>query len=385
MTQFRHVTEASGLATLCAELADCAWLALDTEFIRERTYWPRLCLVQIATPTVTACIDPLQIQNLDPLLNVLYAPKRTKVLHAAHQDIEILTRLRGTPPPHLFDTQIAASFLGYGDQIGYASLVEKVLGVRLDKSATRTDWSLRPLSPQQLTYAANDVFYLQQIYMAMRDALDAKGRFDWLAEDMNALSNAESYAVHPDQAWTRIRGNTHLKPVQLAVLRTLAAWREREAASQDRPRKRILGDHQLVDLARLSPRTAADLERIRGLGSDLRRRWGEQWVSLVAKTLETPPETWPRLRTRSTPSPETEAAIDLMMTLIRHLATLNDLSPTLIANRAQLHELLLGSEEVPVARGWRNELAGRHLARLLEGRIGIGLSNRSLTIHELTR
>ena len=230
-----YVDTPQALTQLCKQLQHSPWFALDTEFIREKTFYPRLCLLQVANTQHLACIDVLALNDLSPLLDILYDPASTKVLHSAHQDLEIFYHLRGALPTPIFDTQLAATLLGLGEQIGYAALVKTLLKIDLDKSQTRTDWSCRPLDPAQLSYAADDVRYLGQIYQQQRQELEQRQRLDWLTEDFTALCDPARYRVDVDQAWQRIKGQQRLRGVQLAVLRTLAAWREQRASSLDRP------------------------------------------------------------------------------------------------------------------------------------------------------
>ncbi len=377
-----YITTSAQLLDLCAALRDQPWVALDTEFLREKTYWPRLCLIQLATPDIVACIDTLALVDLSPLLEVIYEPQRTVILHAASQDIEILNRLYGTPPPSLFDTQIAAAFLGYGDQIGYASLIQTLLGVQLDKSATRTNWEARPLSQAQLSYAANDVRYLGEAYPRMLAELTRKGRLHWVQEEFARLSDPQTYGIDPEHMWTRIKGHARLQPRQLAALRALAAWREREAIDQDRPRRHILGDTPLLALAQGLPKTRQELKRLRGLAAGQTDRWGALWLEQIKQALELPPEAWPTARIRPATTPETEAATELMMALVHHSARYHSISPSVITTRAMLQGLLSGQTDSPLLQGWRAEIVGDRLSKLVHGQLSIGLDEGRLRVYE---
>src|SRR3546814_113419 len=240
MTTLIQTPEA--LAAHAARWAQCAWLTIDTEFVRVDTYYPKLCLVQIGDPERAVCIDTLAFDDLTPLLDVLYAPTSINVFHAASQDLEILVRLRGNCPQPLFDTQIAATLLGIGDQIGYAGLIDKRLGITLDKSLSRTDWARRPLKDAELAYAAADVSHLATIYGALQDELAAAGRLGWLAEDCARLADASHYVTRPEDAWQRLRGLARMDARAQTVAAALAAWRETEAQNRDRPRKWIIDD-----------------------------------------------------------------------------------------------------------------------------------------------
>ncbi|MFZ1862467.1 MAG: ribonuclease D, partial [Candidatus Competibacter sp.] len=235
-----YIADHAALVAFCARLDRCSWLALDTEFVREQTFYPQLCLIQIAIPGQVACIDPLALPSLEPLLERLYDPSITKVLHAAYQDLEIFFYLGGTVPAPVFDTQLAALVLGVGDQLGYAALVKQMLGVELAKAHTRADWRQRPLPPEWLAYAADDVRYLEALYTRQLARLRERGWSEALAEDFQALTDPERYRPQPQEAWRRIREQHRLRGLPLAVLRSLTAWREEQAIQQDRPRRWIL-------------------------------------------------------------------------------------------------------------------------------------------------
>ena len=252
MTDSGHIPfidDQRGLATVCATLSQAPWFAIDTEFLREKTYYPKLCLVQVATPDMVACIDPLVLDDITPLLDVIFDQQITKVMHAARQDMEIFYHLRGTVPAPVFDTQIAALLLGLPDQVGYGGLVQELLGVKLHKLHSRTDWSQRPLDGEQLHYAADDVIYLAQAYQLMQEKLWESDRLDWLAGDFQALSDPALYAAHPETAWLRVKGANKLSGAALAALQALAAWREDKAQTLDRPRDWVLRDDVLLDLS----------------------------------------------------------------------------------------------------------------------------------------
>ncbi len=368
------------LLSLCARLKEHAWIALDTEFMRERTYYPRLCLLQVATPEIVACVDPLALKSLAPLLDVIYDPHVTKVLHAAYQDLEIFYLLRGEPPRPVFDTQVAASLLGFGEQVGYANLVRQVLGVELTKAHSRSDWCLRPLDAGQIRYAADDVRYLHALYSRLNALLTSRNRADWLADDLERLCRAESYRVDPRSAWRRIGGLHRLAPRQLNILRALAAWREREAASRDLPRKWVLADPLLVDLARLAPRDQAALSRMRGLQRNQTEQYGSTIIATIDAALQEPESDWPQPPPQRRLSPEQEATVDMLMALVRNQAALHEVSPAAIATRGALERLVLGDTDVPILHSWRARLAGRTLQQMLAGELCIGVQQGKLRV-----
>ncbi|MFW2134544.1 ribonuclease D, partial [Ectothiorhodospira haloalkaliphila] len=249
------IDQPEALKAFCERLKGVDWFALDTEFIREKTYYPQLCLIQVATPEEVACIDPLNLEDLSPLTHLLFDPNITKVLHAASQDLEIFFHQQGRVPGPIFDTQVAASLLGHGDQVGYGKLIQLVLGVELEKGQSRTDWAQRPLETIQLRYAADDVHYLARAYPLMRQALEDNGRLAWLEDDFQRMQDPRTYQPDPETIWRRLKGINTLRGEQaLAVARNLARWREQEAMRLDRPRRWLLQDEVILDLARRKPR-----------------------------------------------------------------------------------------------------------------------------------
>lgn len=278
------IDSAAALAVLCGKLRGCTWLAVDTEFERVNTYYPELCLVQVAGDGLVAVIDTLGIADPEPLYAVLYDPAITKVFHAARQDLELFYHLKGRVPGPLFDTQIAAALLGYDQQIGYANLVREVLDVELPKTQTRTDWKRRPLSPRQIEYAADDVIYLSRLYEVLRERLDGSGQMPQLEEQCRALDRPELYEPDPGEMWRkiRIREVQGFNEASMAVFRQLAAWRERTARKENRPRKWIIKDHALVAIARELPGDRATLSRTNGIGDKVMGRYGDELLGIVA-------------------------------------------------------------------------------------------------------
>lgn len=312
-----YIDSDAALTQFCSEIQHSKWLAIDTEFLREKTYYPQLCLIQIANDDIIACVDPIAIKDLTPLLDLLYQSDITLVFHAARQDLELLYLLKNSLPPNLFDTQLAATILGDGDQIGYGNLVKQRLNVSLDKAHSRADWTQRPLSPEQLEYAADDVRYLRELYHQMSADLEKQQRTEWLKEDFAALSNADNYVADPETIWRKIRGAGKLKGVQLAVLQQLAAWREQRAMDRDRPRRWILKDEVMLDLARFAPEKPEKLSQIRGLEARDIERSGRAIIDVISKAKQTPPEQWPILLKPEPLSNQQEALIDALMALLR--------------------------------------------------------------------
>jgi ribonuclease D len=355
-----------GLAELCEKLRGQPVLALDTEFLREKTYYAQLCLLQVAAEGVIACVDPLAV-DLDPLLDIIYDPNVVKVMHSARQDMEIFFDLRGDVPRPLFDSQIAATLMGFGEQVGYANLVQQMLEVTLDKIATRTDWSQRPLDAEQISYAADDVRYLFTLYHQQVELLNSKGRLAWLQDDFDAMSDRTTYAPHPENLWKRVKGSQKLTSPQLAVLRGLAIWREERAQASNRPRRWILKDEVMVDLARRSPVDLEGLAKIRGIEERLLSKHGEALLKVIADAKATDPDTWPTRSKSQRLTAEQDAVVDLLLAVLRLRGNEHDVSPSLLASRKQLEALVLGDEESPVLHGWRAGLAGRDLQAVLSG------------------
>lgn len=375
---YRYVDTAEALEQLCAQLADAEWVAVDTEFVRERTYYPRLCLIQLSTPELNACVDALRLKRLDPVLDILFDPAVIKVMHACRQDMEVFFHLCERLPAPVFDTQVAAPVLGLPHQVGYAALVAELLGVQLDKAHTRTDWCQRPLSEGQLTYAIEDVLYLGPLYLRLRDELQRLERLEWLKEDFAALTDSSLYRNPPGDAWKRIRGAARLKGPQRAVLKALAAWRERTARRADLPRSWLLRDDALLDIARARPRELAQLDRLRSLKKATLEHYGEELLDLVRESAhETPPRLDARARSLSL---EQEALLDVMMSLVHVKGAEYGIDPAVIASRNDLVKVLDADRNAAVMHGWRHKVVGRDLIALLDGHLSLHADNGVLRL-----
>ena len=359
------------LATLCQQFTNKDWLAVDTEFLREKTYYPQLCLIQIASDDVIACVDPLAISDLTPLLDILYNPDVTVVFHAARQDLELLYMIRGELPPSLFDTQLAATVLGYGDQIGYANLVKQCVDVELDKAHSRTDWTKRPLDPAQIDYAADDVRYLRDVYHILKDQLNDKNRQHWLDDDFATLSSSETYKSNPENIWRKVKGAGRLKGVQLAVLKQLAAWRENRAVKSNRPRRWILKDEIMIDLAKLSPETLDKLKLIRGLENNTIERHGKTLLDEIQQAKASPKESWPVLKKLQPLTNQQDALMDALMSLLRKYCDQQSIAPAAVASRKDIESMVRGETDIPLLQGWRNEIVGHYLEKFLKGQLSI--------------
>lgn len=366
----RHIATAEALEELCAELAGSPWLAVDTEFFREKTYYAQLCLLQVANPTTLACIDPLAIDSLQPLLSILQDAACVKILHAARQDMEIFYQLFGALPAPVFDTQVAAPLLGHPTQASFTTLVTDLLGAELPKDCSRTDWRKRPLTSAQLRYAAADVYYLGLMYERLRGGLAARGRLAWIADDMHALSEPNLYRNEPEFAWQRIRAWQRLRPAQLAGLQALAAWREATAQSLNTPRGWLVRDETLVDLARARPTDTAALARVRGLPSHVIDEYGDQLLTCLRKAAKASPPLTPRISRAQTATPTEGALVDALMAFVRLRGMDLDINPAVIASRSDVLGLIRHAEG-PLLQGWKRTVIGDDLLRLLGGELSL--------------
>jgi ribonuclease D len=355
------ITSPGDLDELGAELAAAPAIGLDTEFMRERTYRAELCLLQTATPSRATCVDPLALEALAPLATALGTSGPVKILHAARQDLEVLWPTVGRVGP-VFDTQVAAALAGFPAQVGYAELVRKLLDHELAKAHTRTDWSRRPLSREQLEYALDDVRFLAPLRDTLLERLDKLGRTAWLAEDLRELASPESFIVDPDCAWQRLKGVQALDAGRQRLAKSLAAWRERRAIDHNRPRGWILDDTALKEIVASVPRDADALAAIAEVPEGVAQRSGAELLQLVREAeIPEPPPPLPR---RERPDPAFTNAVKRLVELTRQAAGETGISAEIIAPRRELERLAAGDETVAVLQGWRRELVGD---RLLEG------------------
>lgn len=358
MASFRYIDQAQELAELLRELDTEPELAIDTEFMRERTYFPKLCLVQLATPRTVACLDPLALADLEPLATLLANPASLKVAHAARQDVEALLTRSRQPPVNLFDTQVAAALLGMQPQIGYGDLVQKMLGTALDKAHARTDWTARPLSREQLEYAADDVHHLLPLRDVLLRELGKLGRLEWFKAEMQRFGAVFATRAQPDEAWQRLKGLEGLDARRLAVIKALARWRELRAIERDRPRGWILADDALYDLARALPRNRADLERVRSLPKGVIEHSADELLAAIAATSHID-GTGPRRASR--PDPAEQARLKALAATVRQIAERLQLTPEVLATRRELQQLLNGETDVAPLKSWRREVVGEAL------------------------
>jgi ribonuclease D len=381
----RIVTDTGELKKLSAELEQGPYVAIDTEFMRDQTYWPKLCLIQAAGPGVEAIIDPLaEGIDLAPFHRLLASKSVVKVFHAARQDVEIFHHQGGVIPDPLFDTQIAAMVCGFGDSASYETLVRRLAKADIDKSARFTDWSRRPLSKRQLEYALADVTYLRLVYELLSKELEKTGRAKWVEEEEATLTDPVTYRLDPAEAWRRLKPRTGNKRF-LQVLAGVAAWREREAQTRDVPRNRVLKDEALLEIASHPPPDAEHLGQIRALPNGYANsRAGKALMTALRDSLNNPPPELmlpPERRARH-PEPS-QAALDLLKTLLRLRATQYRVAPRLVAGADDLERLAAGENEgVAALHGWRAEVFGNDAVALREGRLAIALENGEAVVIE---
>ncbi len=370
------ITTTSELAAACRRMASHPFVTIDTEFLRETTYYPLLCVAQMASPDEAAVIDALAPGiDLAPFLALMADDKVMKVFHAARQDIEIVWHRAKLIPHPIFDTQVAAMVLGYGDSISYDQLVQRITGDTLDKSHRFTDWTRRPLSDAQLSYAISDVTHLRDVYLALIDDLKRRGRADWVEDEMHVLTSPETYRMEPENAWQRLKTRLR-KPKELAVLIEVAAWREREAQSRDVPRSRVLKDDAIADIAVQAPTTIEKLKSLRSLPKGFERsRWGEAIVAAVGRGLARDVKTLPR-PARLPPAANGTAVVELLKVLLRMISERHHVAAKVIATVDDLDRIAADdAAEVPALGGWRRELFGEKALALKHGKLALAIEN----------
>jgi ribonuclease D len=364
-------------------MAGHPFVTVDTEFLRESTYYPLLCVAQMASPDEAVVVDALAPGiDLAPFYALMADENIMKVFHAARQDIEIVWHAAELIPHPIFDTQVAAMVLGYGDSISYDQLVQRITGDTLDKSHRFTDWTRRPLTDAQLTYAASDVTHLRQVYLALVEDLERRGRADWVAEEMSVLTSPDTYRMEPDNAWLRLKTRVR-KPRELAVLIEVAAWREREAQQRDVPRARVLKDEAITDIAVQAPATLEKLKHLRSLPKGFERsRWGEAIVAAVARGLERDPKTLP-LPQRSQPAANGAAVVELLKVLLRMISERHHVAAKVIATVDDLERIAASDRaDVPALKGWRRELFGDKALALKHGQLALAIEKDKVAVVE---
>ena len=381
-----YVTDQRALESLCHTLRQSPRLALDTEFVGEDTFVPRLELIQVATATTTAVIDFPAVQDggsLDVFWELICDAKIEKIVHAGRQDLDLFAIHAGQIPKPFFDTQIAAAMVGYGAQVAYANLVQRLHGTKLAKAHTFTNWSARPLSDDQIAYALEDVEFLLSIHSHLQNRLNILGRSEWVSEEFARLETAiGEKSREPQERYQRIRGWDTLKPRGAAVLREVAVWREAEARRRNVPRGRVMRDEVLLQLARHPPKSVNDLRGLRGVHSSDVDRHGGQILATITSALALPPSAWPEVPRERKPDPESTGILELLQAVLKARAAEEGIAPTMLATSADLQTLVDAKQcrtalDVPILRGWRRQLAGDLLLQVLDGTVTISVDRTS--------
>jgi ribonuclease D len=377
------VTKTKKLAKACEAMARHDFVAVDTEFMRDVTFWPRLCLIQLGSPGgEVVLVDALSPElDLKPFFELMANEKVVKVFHAARQDVEIVHHLGGLIPHPLFDTQVAAAVCGHGESVGYEALVREIAGASIDKSHRFTDWSRRPLSDAQLTYAAADVIHLVPIYQKLQEEVDRVGRREWIREEMNILTSPETYSTDPTQAWKRLKLKVR-KPREFAVLKAVAEWREKEAQTRDVPRGRVLKDDALYEIALHPPDNEGALARLRAVPKGYERSSGGKTILKIVQTIKKlPPEELPALPRNDGPQRISGPVSDLLKVLLKGVAAQNKVAARLVATSDDIEAIAADDEaDVPALKGWRREIFGEMALALKHGELSIAVDGNRLNV-----
>lgn len=362
------------LEEACRTLARSQFVTVDTEFLRETTFWPELCLIQMAGPDLEVIVDPLaKGLDLKPFFELMANPEVVKVFHAARQDLEIVYHLGNLIPHPIFDTQVAAMVCGFGDSISYDQLVQRIKNVQIDKSSRFTDWSRRPLADKQLDYALADVTHLRDVYLFLKNKLEAEGRTTWVSEEMAVLESPETYDMHPDDAWLRLRSRLR-KPQELAVLKYVAAWREREARSRNVPRSRVLKDDAIFEIAQQQPKDVEALSRLRTIPKGWERSSsGISILSAVNEALSLPRSDMPQAAKRTHVPEGAQSAVELLKVLLRLVSEKHGVAAKVLASSDDLDKIATdgASADVPALQGWRKDLFGDPALKLISGKVAL--------------
>jgi ribonuclease D len=379
------ITTSEDLAALCARLSAHPHVMVDTEFLRETTFWPKLCVVQLASDEEAAAVDTLATGlDLAPFIALMRNPAVIKVFHAARQDVEIIWKMCGDTPKPLFDTQVAAMVCGFGDQVSYEQLAASLAGAKIDKSSRFTDWSRRPLSEAQIEYALADVTHLRVVYNKLAARLEKTGRADWLQEEIAFLTAAETYEQKPENAWLRLKARAR-KPRDLAILIELAAWREVEAQSKDVPRSRVLKDDTLIDVALSAPTSVEALGRLRTIPQGYERsRTGTDLIACVERGMARDPAGLPPLGRDRGPSGGAQATIQLLKVLLQAISEKHQVAAKMVATMDELEDIAADDEaDVPALKGWRRKLFGETALELKAGRLALSVQNGKVETRKL--
>lgn len=381
------ITSQAQLSDFCGRLMNEEFITVDTEFLREKTYYPKLCLIQISgKDKKAAAIDPLADLDLTPVYNLLLKPDILKVFHAGRQDMEIFYNLMGELPAPIFDTQIAAMVCGFGDQIGYERLVREICDTQINKAAQFTNWAHRPLDDHQLDYALSDVTYLVDLYYFLAEELEKRGRTEWVFEEEGVLTDPATYDNNPADAWKRVKIRTPSAKA-LAVLREVAAWREEKAQKRNVPKSWVMRDDALADMAARAPKNAASMGKIRNIPKDFPdSKQGKELLACIKTALESPKENWPTPEKKQPLRPDAAAKVDLLRMLLKIQAANHDVAPKLIADSDDLEKIALNkADDIAALKGWRYKVFGAFAKDLINGKLALGLNDRNLVKYHIDK
>lgn len=385
---YELITTDQALANFCTCIANAPYCAIDTEFVREKTYYPLFALLQIATEQHIACIDPLAIQDFSPLIGLLRTPELVKVFHAPSQDLDILYQQFGILPTPVFDTQLAAAVLGFPHQISYAELVLKITSVCLPKKYTRANWYRRPLSDAELNYAINDVRYLLPVYRRLKQALDDKHRSSWIKQDLVDMSKPSNYQIDMDCLWLKLKDRQKLNGVEKQIAQQLCIWREKTAQQQNRPRRWITSDDCIINIARKKPADREALTSMQGMNDKILDKYGYTWLEIVSEARQTDPSYWPQQKPPIILSVQQQALGDCLMALCRIIAEDHDIALAALATRKDIDKLILNRKTSRLAQGWHFQIAGQKLLDFIHAQSWLGVDNdghiRNIPRHDMS-
>jgi len=377
---YQYIDSNEQLADFCSRIRNAEYCAIDTEFVREKTYYPILSLIQIASEEYMACIDPLVIDNFEPLVSLIQDPNLIKVFHSPSQDLEILYQKFSLMPQPIFDTQLAAAVLGYDYQIGYADLVDQIIGVKLEKKHTRANWNRRPLSQDEIDYAMDDVRYLLPVFQTLKTELEDNKRYAWIEKDLLAMTTISNYQIDTEDLWRRLKGVQKLKGVELQIARYLCRWREKTAQQKNLPRRWIVKDDLLIDVARLKPSKMDAFDSIRDINEKFIQRHGHTLLEIVATAQNTPASDWPQHTAKQSLSTHQQALGDCLMALCRVIAEDNKVALATLATRKDIDNLITNRKNSRLSQGWRFRMAGEELLSFIHGQSLLGIRDDRIEI-----
>ncbi len=380
---YQYIDSSAQLAEFCGKINNAGYCAIDTEFVREKTYYAILALIQVASEKHMACIDPLTIDNFDPFIALIQNRDLVKVFHSPSQDLEILFQRFSCMPQPVFDTQLAAAVLGYDHQIGYADLVNQITGVKLEKKHTRANWSRRPLAGDEINYAMDDVRYLLPVYQTLKAELEDKKRYAWIEKDLLAMTSISSYQIETADLWRRLKGVQKLRGVELQIARHLCQWREQMAQQKNLPRRWVVKDDLIIEISRLKPSKVIDLDSIRDVNEKFIEKHGNRILQIVATAQDTPTSKWPQHDVKQSLSTPQQALGDCLMALCRIIAEDNQIAVATLATRKDIDNLITDRKNSRLSQGWRFSLAGEKLLNFLHGQSALSVSNEEIRLSPL--